>query len=192
MQEEKMVRSGKEWIPNPKFIRALFERNPKHNVVVALHRGKRLIDFVFGENIVCTTGEVHYAQRCANEAPTNAYVTMWLASGRGGNANGVPVKGDNRGNYNDIASSNKANATGYPKSNDNDTDNTGNGANTVSWLFSYAAGDGNFAAISHCYITRTGNTANDNLLCAVKFSAAWAKDSNTSAKVFVNHAANGV
>ena len=188
MEEAKMIRKGREWIPDPKIIRAMFERNPKQNVIVALHKGRKLLDFVFGENIVTTTGEIHYAQRCANETPTNAYVTMWLAS----NGPATPAKTDNRGNFTDIAASNKANSSGYPKSNDNDTDNTGNGANTVSWLFSYAANDGNFAAITHCYITRTGNTANDNLLCSVKFAANWAKDSNTSAKVFVNHAANGV
>ncbi len=192
MEETRMVREGKGWIPNPKFIRALFERNPKQNVVAVKYRGKRLIDFVFGENIVTTKGEIHYAQRCANEAPTDAFTTMWLCTGRGGNANGAPAKTDNRGNYNDIAASNKANSSGYPKSNDNDADNTGASNNTVSWLFSYAAGDGNFAAITHCYITKTGNTANDVLLCGVLFASNWAKDSNTSAKVFVNHAANGV
>ncbi len=189
---ERMVKDGEKWIPNPKYIRALFERNPKQNVVIALHKGKKILDFVFGENVVTSVGEIYYAQRCANESPTNAFVTMWLCTGRGGNANGVPAKSDNRGNYNDITASNKANSTNYPKSNDNDTDNTGASNNTVSWLFSYAAGDGNFASISHCYITKTGNTANDVLLCAVKFSSAWNKDSNTSAKVFVNHAANGV
>lgn len=188
MEESKMVKRMGEWIPNPKVIRALFEKNPSQNVIVALHRGKKLIDFVFGENIVCTTGEVYYAQRACGESPTNNYVTMWLAS----NGPVTPAKTDNRGNFTDIAGSNKANSTGYPKSNDNDTDNTGNGANTVSWLFSYNAADGNWTPIGWCYITRTGNTANDNLLCSVKFAANWAKDSNTSAKVFVNHAQNGV
>ena len=189
----KMIKGGTGWVPNPKFIHALFRQDPKQNVVVALYKGKTFLDFVMGTNIVATKGEIYYAQRACGEAPTpNNFTTLWLCSGRGGNANGAPAKTDNRGNYNDIAASSKANSTNYPKSNDNDTDNTGASNNTISWLFSYAAGDGNFAAISHCYVTNTANTANDNLLCGVLFAAPWAKDSNTSAKVFINHAANGV
>lgn len=188
MEESKMVRRKGEWIPNPKVVRGLFERNPNQNVIVALHRGKKLLDFVFGQNIVTTTGEIYYAQKACNESPTNSYLDLYLAS----NGPATPAKTDNRGNFTDIASSNKANATGYPKSNDNDTDNTGNGANTISWLFSYAANDGNFAGIGWCYVTKHNAAANDSLLCSVKFGANWAKDSNTSAKIFVNHAQNGV
>jgi hypothetical protein len=168
--------------------RRLFRQRPDQNVVVLLKNRNKLVDFVFGRNIVTTTGEIFYAQKACNESPTNAYTTMWLAS----NGPATPAKTDNRGNFTDIAASNKANSTGYPKSNDNDTDNTGNGANTVSWLFSYNAADGNWTPIGWCYITRANNTANDNLLCSVKFAANWSKDSNTSAKVFVNHAQNGV
>jgi len=187
--EDKMVRGKEGWVPNPKFIRALFEQNKKQNVVVVLHKGRKILDFIFGENIVTTKGEIYYAQRACGEAPSpNNFTTMWLAS----NGPGTPAKTNNRGNFTDIASTNKANSTNYPKSNDNDTDNTGASNNTISWLFSYAANDGNFAGIGWCYITNTANTANDNLLCSVKFGANWAKDSNTSAKVFVNHAANGV
>jgi len=168
--------------------RRLFRQRPDQNVVVLLKKKKKLIDFVFGQNIVTTTGEIFYAQKACNESPTNAYTTMWLAS----NGPATPAKTDNRGNFTDIAASNKANSSGYPKSNDNDTDNTGTGNNVISWLFSYAANDGNFAGIGWCYVTKTANTANDSLLCSVKFAANWAKDSNTSAKVFVNHGENGV
>lgn len=163
-------------------------RSSEDNALVILRRRGRLVDYVFGRNIVTSTGEIYYAQKACNEAPTNAYVMMWLAS----NGPATPAKTDNRGNFTDIAASNKANATGYPKSNDNDTDNNGAGNNVISWLFSYAANDGNFAGIGWIYVTRTGNTANDNLLCSVKFGANWNKDGNTSAKVFINHGANGV
>jgi hypothetical protein len=183
-----MIRENGEWVPNPKKIMDFFRRHPKNNVVVATYRGKKLMGLIPGTNIVTTTGEVYYAQRACTESPTNNYTTMWLAS----NGPGTPAKTDNRGNFTDIASSNKANATNYPKSNDNDTDNTGAGANVISWLFSYAANDGNFANIGWCYVTKSGNTGNDSLLCSVKFGANWNKDSNTSAKVFVNHGENGV
>ncbi len=190
----KMIKELGEWIPNPAYLTALTQKNGK-NVVAVLYQGRRLLRYIFGDNIVTTKGEIHYAQRCANEAPTDAFTTMWLCTGRQGNVNGAPTKTDNRGDYNDISGSSKANSSGYPKSNDNDTDNTGASNNAVTWLFSYAAGDGNFSAITHCYVTKSGNTANDVLLCGVKFGAnntSWSKDSNTSAKVFVNHAQNGV
>lgn len=171
-----------------RFMRKLLARRPDENAVVILKRRGRIVDYVFGRNIVCTTGEIYYAQKACGEAPTNNYTTMWLAS----NGPATPAKGDNRGNFTDIASSNKANATGYPKSSDNDTDNNGAGNNVISWLFNYNAADGNWATITHCYITKAANTANDNLLCSVKFGANWAKDSNTSAKIFINHGENGV
>jgi hypothetical protein len=171
-----------------KLATSLFEQKPEENVVIILRKGKRLVDFVFGRNIVTTTGDVYYAQKACGETPTNNYTDMYLGSNGPANV----AKTDNRANFTDIASSNKAKSANYPRTADPDTDNTGNGANIASWLFSYAAGDGNWAAITHAYVTKNAPGASESLLCSIKFAAGWAKDSNTSAKVFVNHAANGV
>jgi hypothetical protein len=163
-------------------------RGSDENVLILLKRRNKIVDYIFGTNIVCSTGEIYYAQKACNEAPTNNYSDMYLAS----NGPATPAKTDNRGNFTDVAGSNKAKSGGYPKSSDNDTDNNGAGNNVISWLFSYAAGDGNWTGITHAYVTKNSPSANDNLLCSIKFAASWAKDSNTSAKVFVNHGENGV
>ncbi len=167
----------------------LFRKRPDQNVVVIKRsREGKLLDFVFGKNIVTSTGDIYYAQRGANESPTNAYQDLYLAS----NGPATPAKTDNRANFTDIASTNKTKSANYPRTSDPDTDNTGNGANVCSWLFSYAAGDGNWSGIGWAYLTKNAPGASESLLCSIKFGANWAKDSNTSAKVFVNHGANGV
>ncbi len=171
-----------------KLAKALFKRNPEENALVILKRKNRVLGYVFGKNIVTSTGDIYYAQKACAETPTNNYTDMYLAS----NGPATPAKTDNRANYTDIASTNKTKSANYPRTADPDADNTGNGANVCSWLFSYAAGDGNWSGISHAYVTKNAPGASESLLCGIKFGANWAKDSNTSAKVFVNHGANGV
>lgn len=188
MKEATMVRKGREWVPNVKVVRALFEKRPEQNVIVALHKGRKLLDFVFGENIVTTAGDIYYAQKACGESPTVEYADMYLGSA----GPATPAKNDNRADFTDIGDTNKAKSANYPRTADPDTDNTGNGANVASWLFSYAAGDGNWTGITHAYITKNTPAANESLLSSIKFGANWAKDSNTSAKIFVNHAENGV
>lgn len=171
-----------------RLARSLFEQHPDQNVLVVLKKGNRLLDFIFGKNIVTTTGDIHYAQRACNQALTNNYTDMYLGSA----GPATPAKTDNRANFTDIAGTNKTKSANYPMAPDTDPDNTGNGANNISWAFNYAAGDGNWSGIGWAYVTKNGPAANESLLCSIKFGANWAKDSNTSAKVFVNHAANGV
>jgi hypothetical protein len=173
-----------------KLAKGLFEQQPDQNVLVVLKKGNRLLNFIFGKNIVTSTGDVHYAQRACNQALTNNYTDMYLCNNHVG-ANSM-VKTDNRANFTDIAGTNKTKSANYPKAPDDDTDNTGNGANNISWAFNYAPGDGNWTGIGWAYVTKNSPAANESLLCGITFNGTWAKDSNTSAKVFVNHAANGV
>jgi hypothetical protein len=171
-----------------KLAQRLFDKMPEENIVVLLQKKDKLVNFVFGRNIVTSTGDIYYAQKACGETPTNNYTDMYLASA----GPATPAKTDNRANFTDIAGTNKTKSANYPRTADPDTDNTGNGANIASWLFSYAAGDGNWSGISHAYLTKNGPAANESLLCSIKFASNWAKDSNTSAKVFVNHGENGV
>jgi hypothetical protein len=166
------------------------KKSPGDNVVVLLEKKGKLIDFVFGKNIVTSTGEIYYAQRSCNETPTNNYTDMYLCSAHVGNNS--MVKTDNRSNFTDIGSTNKTKSANYPRTSDPDTDNTGNGANIASWLFSYAAGDFNASGIAYAYVTKNSPAANESLLCGITFNGNWTKDANTSAKVFVNHGQNGV
>ncbi len=183
------MKQERGFVTDVKMAEALFRQRPDQNaLVIRRDRSGKLLNYIFGKNIVTSTGDIYYAQRGANEAPTNAYTDMYLGS----NGPGSPAKTDNRANFTDISGSNKAKSANYPRTADPDTDNTGAGNNVCSWLFSYAAGDGNWSGISHAYITKNTPAANESLLCSIKFGANWAKDSNTGAKVFVNHGANGV
>jgi hypothetical protein len=143
---------------------------------------------ILGCNIVTDEGDKYYAQKACGEAPTKAFADMYLATA--GPAD--PAKTDIRSAFTDVAGSNKAKSGGYPKTADADADNTGAGVDVISWLFSYAAGDGNWANITHAYITINAPAAGEALLSSIKFGASWNKDGSTSAKIFVNHTQNGV
>lgn len=160
----------------------------RFNVAVVLERDNKIIDIILGENIVTDAGDKYYAQKACGESPTDAFDRMFLASA----GPATPAKTDTRNLFTDISGSEKAKTALYPKTADADSDNTGAGVDVISWLFSYATGDGDWSGITHAYVTKATPGANEVLLASIKFAASWAKDSNTSAKVFVNHTENGV
>jgi len=187
MREMVKTKSGL-YLPNPVIVRALLRHRPEENVAVILHNDKKILDLIFGKNMVTDEGDKFYGQSACGEVPDRAFSDLYLASA----GPVAPAKDDDRSDFTDIAGSNKTKSGGYPKTNDADPDNTGAGVDVISWLFSYATGDGPFAAITHGYITVNAPGAAEHLLCSMKFGASWAKDGDTSAKVFINHTCNGV
>jgi hypothetical protein len=154
---------------------------PRHRNVLAVlgtPDGRLLIP---ASNIVTTAGDVHYAQRGAAEAPTNAFAIAELASA------GTPGKSATRSSFTPIASTQKAHAAGYPRTNDNDPDNTGAGTDIVTFLASYTKADFNHAAISHGLITNASPGASEPLLTGYAFAASFEKTSDDTLRVFVNH-----
>jgi hypothetical protein len=85
----------------------------------------------------------------------------------------------------------------YPKTSDVDSDNTGSGANVVSWLFSYATTDFDDPSVEGAAITEYGvnswgaNAGTHSLLTLFNF-VAFQKANNATLKVFVNHQMLGV
>jgi len=132
-------------------------------------------------NIVTDAGDVHYAQRGAAEAPTNAFGIAELASA------GTPGKSASRSSFTVIGSTQKAHGAGYPRTNDDDPDNTGAGTDTVTFLASYAKADFNHAAISHGLITNASPGASEPLLTGYAFASAFEKTADDTLKLFVNH-----
>jgi len=183
-----MIQKKGLFIPDPGIIIPMLMRDPRQNVAVILFSGKKIKDIIFGSNIVTDEGDKFYAQEACAETPTYAFDRMFLASA----GPATPAKTDIRSAFTDISGSEKQKYSGYPKTNDGDSDNTGAGVDVISWLFSYATTDGNWSGITHAYVTYATPPAGAVLLSSIKFAAAWAKDSNTSAKVFVNHTENGV
>jgi hypothetical protein len=117
---------------------------------------------------------------------TNVFGIHELASA------GTPGKAADRSGFTVIASTQKAHAATYPKTNDGDADNTGAGVDVVTWLASYTKGDFNHGAITHGIITNATPGATEPILTGYAFAASFAKTADDTLKVFVNHTMNGV
>lgn len=159
---------------------------PKHmNVLAVLERpdGKLLIP---ASNIVTDAGDVYYAQRGAAESPTNAFGILELGSA------GTPGKTANRSSFTQIAGTQKAHDTGYPKSNDADADNTGAGTDVVTYRTSYTKADFNASGISHGWITNATPGTSEPLLTGYAFAASFNKTADDTLKVFTNHQLTGI
>jgi hypothetical protein len=142
-----------------------------------------------GINIVTTAGDVYYAQMAAGEAPTNDF--DGAASGlRLGDDNTAPTKADTDVT-NFLAGSAHALDATYEKTNDGDSDNTGAGANVVTWRYSYTTGEGNVNGIEEGAIVddRTTPTV---ALTHFLFAAPFNKTATDTLKVFINHEFTGV
>lgn len=139
--------------------------------------------FIWGRNIVTTAGNVYYAQKACGESPTNTFANLYLATA----GPATPAVDDDYSDFTVVAGSSKAKSSGYPKTNDGDTDNTGAGTTVVTWLFEYATGDGPFTTITHSFIAKSGASGTDPLLNSYKWASSWSKDASTSAKIFSNH-----
>lgn len=135
-----------------------------------------------GKNIVTNEGDKWYAQSACGETPTNAFANLYLATG----GPVTPAKTDDYDDFTGVAGE-KAPTAGYPKTNDDDGDNTGSGVDIVSWKYEYTTGDGPFTDITHSFISVASAGAADPILNSYKWAAAWSKDSSTSAKIFANH-----
>jgi hypothetical protein len=154
---------------------------PKHHnvlAVLATPRGRALFP---ASNIVTTAGDTYYAQQGAGETPTNAFGITELASA------GTPGKAATRATFTMIGATQKAHASGWPRTNDPDADNTGAGATVVSYKAAYAKADFNHAAISHGVITNVAAGASEPLLTGYAFASPFAKTANDTLAVYTNH-----
>ena len=159
---------------------------PKHNNVLAILRNERGGTLIPAHNIVTDDGDLYYAQRAASETPTNAFGVHELGSA------GTPGKTAIRSGFTVIGSTEKAHAATYPKTNDGDADNTGAGADIVTYLASYTKADFNANGITHGWITNVTPAAGEKLLTGYAFAASFNKTANDTLKIFVNHTMNGI
>lgn len=157
-----------------------------------------------GLNIVTNAGDLYYAQRGAllttgtpispvptNFTDTNGVPDMIMELYNGASA--APDKTNDRGDLVTLVTgSDQAMDAGYPKVNDNDTDNTGAAVDTVSYRVSYATGDANATGIADVILTNPTPGASEALLMHAEFGAPFDKTSSDTLKVFVNHNLLGV
>lgn len=159
---------------------------PRHHNVLAILDGPEGRKLIGAHNIVTNDGDVHYAQRGANEAPTDALGVQIMCTA------GTPGKAATDDSFTAIVASEKAHAGTYPKTNDADGDNTGAGVDIVTWLVSYLKADFNDAAITHGIITNVTPGVAEPLLTGYAFASSFAKTADDTLKVFVNHEMLGV
>lgn len=150
--------------------------------VVLTNEDTGAVRIIPGWNIVTNAGDVWYAQKSADETPTNDFDSLYLAT----TGPASPAKTDDYDDFGGITGEKHVD-TGYPKTNDDDTDNTGAGVDIVSWRFQYSTADGPFTNIEWSFISITSAGAGQAILNSYRWAAAWSKDSSTSAKVFANH-----
>ena len=182
----KLGRFGKIWVP----LRVMVDEQLAllSDALVVLVNEKTADRIIIpGRNIVTDEGDKYYAQKACGETPDNDFNSLYLATA----GPTSPGKSDNYGSFTVASGSEKAVATGYPKTNDSDSDNTGAGVDVITWLFQYATSDGPFSAITHSFISIASASGTDPILNSYKWASSWDKDGSTSCKVFANHTENG-
>ncbi len=158
----------------------------KENVLAVLVKnGKKKT--IRAKNIIGNAGDIYYAQMCSGETPTNAFVNAVLGTG-----STAATKNDDYDNMTPISESNKAPSSGYPKTNDDDGDNTDAGVDIITWKYEWSGADFSDTAIREGTITIASPTTGSPILTRWVWDASFGKDADTTLKLFVNHAANGV
>lgn len=140
-----------------------------------------------GINIVTNDGDAYYAQAAAGETPDDDFPSGGL---RLGDDNTTPTKSDTDVTSFLSGSGHAVDGT-YPQTDDGDSDNSGAGADIVTWRFSYTTGEGNVSSIIEGAVvdnTTTPTAALSHFL----FAASFDKTSSDTLKVFLNHTFNGV
>lgn len=140
-------------------------------------------------NIITNDGDVFYAQKGAGETPTNAFTNLFLGS----KATPTISKASNFSSITLIANTEKALSAGYPKTNETDPNNEGNGGpNIITYKYEYGKADFNAPSITEGVIAVTGASGNAPVLCHFAFTAPFEKTANDTLVVFVNHKIEGV
>ena len=148
------------------------------------------------KNIVTNAGDLFYAERGVNTAiPTN------FTNGSGvfdgivelyNGASAAPAKGSARNNLVGlVASSGKAIDATYPRVSDPDGDNTGSGADVITYRVSYLTSEANATGIADVIITNPSPGASEPVLMHAEFTP-FDKTASDTLKVFINHTMNGV
>ena len=170
------------------------EINPNLNICIVKENqetGKKT--WLYAKNIVTNDGDLFYAQQALAETPTSdfdgANGRMELRTGAA-----TPAKADT---YNElttpITASRKAIDGTYPLTGDADTDNTGSGADVVTWLTSWTTGDFNNTGIIGGCVHVGGATPSGATKVLTHWSiSSFDKTAADTLKIFVNHTFNGV
>ncbi len=183
---------GGIWFPE---LDHVIDRNFNVIAVKQNEEGKLIIPaieprIILAHNIVGNCGDLHYAQRAAQETVTNSFAYTYMCTSL---LAGL-AKTHTTSDFVIVGSSGKAQDGGYPQTDDGDADNTGAGVDIVTWLASWTAADFNQTGITDGLIANSGDAdvGGAVLLTGFTFASSFNKESTDTLKVFVNHTMNGV
>ena len=149
--------------------------------------------WLYAKNIVTNDGDLYYAQKSVGGTPTTDFGgsdgRMELRTG-----SATPAKAHV---YSDVTTpvtaSRKAKDSGYPKTADDDSDNTGAGTDIVTWRTSWTTSDFNATAIiGGCFHAGGASPASGSKLLTHFSITSFNKTASDTLKIFVNHTFNGV
>lgn len=141
-----------------------------------------------GKNLVGDKGDKYYAQMA-----TDTVVTDNFAAAAAGLRLGSDVTAPNKTSADVLtllAGTQHATDATYPKTSDNDADNTGAGADIVTWRYSYTTSEGNVTTIIEGAIV-DNRTTPTGALTRFTFATVFSKTNSDTLKIFVNHTFNG-
>jgi len=149
--------------------------------------------WLYAKNIVTNDGDLYYAQKSVGGTPTTDFGgsdgRMELRTG-----SATPAKAHV---YSDVTTpvtaSRKIKDSAYPKTADDDSDNTGSGADIVTWRTSWTTSDFNATAIiGGCFHAGGASPASGAKLLTHFSITSFNKTASDTLKIFVNHTFNGV
>ena len=149
--------------------------------------------WLYAKNIVTNDGDLYYAQKSVGGTPTTDFGgsdgRMELRTG-----SATPAKAHV---YSDVTTpvtaSRKVKDNTYPKTADDDSDNTGAGTDIVTWRTSWTTSDFNATAIiGGCFHVGGASPASGSKLLTHFSITSFNKTASDTLKIFVNHTFNGV
>ena len=168
--------------------------NPDLNIcIVKTNQDTGEKTWYHAKNIVTNDGDLYYAQKAVAETPTSDFGgssgRMELRTG-----SATPAKAHV---YSDVTTpvtaSRKIKDSAYPKTNDDDSDNTGSGTDIVTWRTSWTTSDFNSnAIIGGCFHVGGASPASSSKLLTHFSITSFNKTASDTLKIFVNHTFNGV
>jgi len=141
-----------------------------------------------GNNLVTTLGLYHYAERFEESFNGGSPLTSTFTTFVVGTGSPTATIDDDLSDITEFTgiTGEQVKASGYPKINDDDTDNSGRGEFVLTWHASYGTGT-TLSAIRQVGISVASPTGTNPLLMHHVFGAAFTKTTDETLKIFVNH-----
>jgi hypothetical protein len=179
--------------------------DPKNNICVVKTDVNGNKEWFYGSNIVTNDGDIYYAKKGAGDTPAsneNFGRTKASCILQNPSSADTPAKADDYGEVTSpivTSGAEKLVSSNYPKSNDQDADNTGKGADVITYKFEWTTAQINTASgnpITGGCILDTDATPADGVKILTHWNfatpASFHKTSTDTLTLYVNHTMNGV